>query len=421
MTGNTNNNSPLPEWIDTVVIGGSQAGLSVSYFLKKSGHPHIVLERDTIGCSWIDKRWESFCLVTPNWMLRLPGFAYAGDDPDGFLLRGEIVDYLKDYAASFDPPLREGVTVDRLSYTPEGYVVETASGTIQARNVVVCVGYFHAPKLPPCADKIDDTIFQVHSCHYKAPDQLPGGGVLVVGSAQSGAQIAEELHEAGRPVWLSVSSAVREHRWYRGKDNNYWYDLMDGFDKTFADPSDPRERYSPNPHCSGKNGGHALNLEKFAADGIRLVGRVSGADGRMVEFNSDMIENVRRADRASKDFMRAIDRLIEERGIDAPAPGPGNTDDGEPDVKPELVETQSIDLAADGIASIVWATGFQGNYGWIDFPVLDPRGYPAQTRGVTDHPGLYFCGLHWMHTLKSGLFFGVGEDAEYVTRHLVAR
>ncbi|HSM40323.1 MAG TPA: NAD(P)/FAD-dependent oxidoreductase, partial [Afifellaceae bacterium] len=361
MTGTKNNNSPLPERIDTVVIGGSQAGLSVSYWLKKAGHPHIVLERDTIGCAWIDKRWESFCLVTPNWMLRLPGFAYVGDDPDGFLLRDEIVDYLKDYAASFDPPLREGVAVRRLSYTPEGYAVETASGTIQARNVVVCVGYFHEPKLPPCAAAIDDAIFQVHSCHYKAPGQLPEGGVLVVGSAQSGAQIAEELHEAGRPVWLSVSSAVREHRWYRGRDNNYWYDLMGGFDKSFTDPSDPRERYTPNPHCSGKNGGRALNLEKFAADGIRLVGRVRDADGTMIAFDTNMIENVRKADRASKDYMRSIDRLIAELRIDAPAAGPGNTDDGEPDEKPELVETKSLDLAAEGIGSIVWATGFQGN------------------------------------------------------------
>ena len=243
----------------------------------------------------------------------------------------------------------------------------------------------------------------------------------MVGSGQSGAQIAEELREAGRQVWLSVSSAVRDTRRYRGKDGNYWYDLMGGFDQTFADPSNPRERYTPNPHCSGKNGGHALNLEKFAEDGIRLVGRVKDAHGSVVEFSPGMIENVRRADKASKDFMRAIDKLIKSRGINAPQPAPDNSDDGTPETRPELQEIAALDLLDAQVSSIVWATGWSGDYSWIDFPVLDPRGYPEQTRGVTKHLGLYFCGLHWMQTLKSGLFFGVGEDADHVTQHLLSR
>lgn len=411
----------LPAEIETAVIGGGQAGLSVSYWLSRAGHPHVVIEKDRIGASWIDRRWDSFCLVTPNWMLRLPGFPYRGDDPDGFLLRDQIVRYLEDYAASFGPPLHTGVAVERLSPAPEGFELRTSAGTLHARNVVVCVGYFHEGRLPGCAAAIDPGIFQVHSCDYKAPGQLPPGGVLVVGSGQSGAQIAEELHEAGRPVWLAVSSAVREHRWYRGRDNNYWYDLMGGFDRSFADPADPKERYTPNPHCSGKNGGHALNLEKFAEDGIHLVGRLRGAEGAVIAFAPDMVENVRRADEASRTYMRAIDKLIAERGIDAPQPAPGNTDDGTPRRRPELHETESLDLRAAGIGSIVWATGFRGNYDWIGFPVLDARGYPQQDRGVTPRPGLYFCGLHWMHCLKSGLFFGVGEDAGHVTRHLLAR
>ncbi|MGI9520884.1 MAG: flavin-containing monooxygenase, partial [Hyphomicrobiaceae bacterium] len=356
-----------------------------------------------------------------SWMNRLPGFPYRGDEPDGFLLRDEIIGYLRDYAVSFAPPLYQGVKATRLSKVPKGFELSTSEGTLLARNVVICVGYFHNAKLPECAAKLNRSIFQVHSRDYKSPSQLPDGGVLVVGSGQSGAQIAEELHEAGRSVALSVSSAVREHRWYRGKDNNYWYDLMGGFDQTFADPTHPRERYSPNPHCSGKKGGHALNLEKFAEGGIRLVGRAQDGHGTIVQFKSDMVENVRRADKASKDYMRAIDKMIAERGIDAPEPSRTNTDDGEPICRPELHETEFLDLREEGIESIVWSTGWSSDYSWIDFPIVDRQGYPVQSRGVTQHPGLYFCGLHWMHTLKSGLFFGVGEDAQYVTDHLLTR
>lgn len=411
----------LPSETETLVVGGGQAGLSVSYHLTQARHPHIMLEADKIGASWLKKRWDSFCLVTPNWMLRLPGFPYEGSDPNGFIVRQEIVRYLRDYAASFGPPLIEGVRVSNLARVAGGYQAETANGTIAARNVVVCVGYFHNGRLPEAALQIDPSILQVHSRDYRNPTALPPGGVLVVGSGQSGAQIAEELHAAGRNVWLSVSSAVREPRTYRGKDNNYWYDLIGGFDKSFSDPSSPKERYTPNPHCSGKNGGHALNLEKFAAEGITLVGRVKAAEGTMVEFSADMAANVRQADKASKDFMKAIDRLIAERHIPAPEAGPDNTDDGAPMSPPVLTESESLDLAAAGISSIVWATGWQSDYGWIDFPILDQRGYPKQVRGVSDHPGLYFCGLHWMHSLKSGLFFGVGDDAGHVTRHLLAR
>lgn len=406
--------------IDSVVIGGSQSGLAVSYYLTRANHAHIVLERDGIGSSWLSKCWDSFTLVTPNWMNRLPGFPCQGSNPDGFLTRAEIVGYLEAYAASFDAPIVHGANATRLSRKNDGYHVQTTVGDIHARNVVICCGYFHEPKLPACAGDIDDSIVQVHSCQYRNPDQLPPGGVLVVGSGQSGAQIAEELHGGGRQTFLAVSSAPREPRTYRGKDTNYWFDLMGGFDRPPEDPSDPKGRYRPNPHCSGKDGGHALNLEKFAEDGILLVGRVKGAQGTRIEFAPDMIENVRRAAVASIEYMRAIDRLIEARGIQAPDPSPENTDDGTPPRAPELVNIPFLDLKAEGITSIVWATGFRCNFDWVDLPVLDPRGYPLQDRGITPFTGLYFCGLHWMYSLKSGLFFGVGEAAQHVTSHLLS-
>jgi putative flavoprotein involved in K+ transport len=416
---NTNSAHSLPGQIDSIVIGGSQSGLSVSYWLTQAGCSHIVLEKDVIGSSWIHKRWDSFCLVTPNWMIQLPGFAYQDDDPDGFILRDDIVRYLERYAESFNPPIHQGIEVTGLSREGDGFVVNTTRGTVRSSSVFVCVGYFHEGRFPDCAQNLDSSINQLHSRDYKNPDQLQEGGVLVVGSGQSGAQLAEEMHDANRETWLSVSSAVREPRQYRGKDTNYWYDLMGGFDKSFADINDPRERYTPNPHCSGKNGGHALNLEKFSQDGIRLVGRVKDINGTVVDFQDNLIENVRNADRASVQYMMEIDKLIEERQIDAPAVSDVNTDDGTPDIMPDIKEVPALDLKQQGITNIVWATGFQSNYDWIEFPVLNERGYPDQRRGVTQIPGLYFCGLHWMHCLKSGLFFGVGEDANHVVNHML--
>jgi len=409
----------LPDYIDSIVIGASQSGLSISYCLQQAGQPHIVLEKDCVGSSWTNRRWDSFCLVTPNWMLRLPGYHYQGDDPDGFIKRDEIVDYLESYAATFKPSIYMGVAATRLYRDENGFVVETTSGNVRTKSVFLCVGYFHEPNLPAYSSNLDQSILQIHSRDYKNPDRLPEGGVLVVGSGQSGAQIAEELHEAERQTWLAVSSAVREPRSYRGKDTNYWYDMMGGFAKTFSDIDDPKERYTPNPHCSGKNGGHALNLEKFAQDGINLAGRVSNIEGTVVSFQDNLVNNVDRADTASREYMQSIDNLINDKHLKAPEISQTNTDDGVPDQKPVLQEHDHLDLKQHGINSIVWATGFHGNYDWIDFPVLDKRGYPDQRRGVTNIPGLYFCGLHWMHCLKSGLFFGVGDDADYVVTHFV--
>jgi putative flavoprotein involved in K+ transport len=408
----------IPDKVDAVVIGGSQAGLSVSFWLKQSGYSHVVLEKDVVGSSWINKRWESFCLVTPNWMIQLPGYPYQGDNPDGFILRDEIVQYLEDYAENIEAPIHTNTEVTRLARNGNGFLVDTTSGSIAARSVFVCVGYFHEGKLPNCSTNLNPEILQLHSRNYINPDQLQEGGVLVVGSGQSGAQIAEEIHLSGRPTWLSVSSAVRDTRTYRGKDGNYWFNLMGGFDKSFEDINDPKERYRPNPHCSGKDGGRALNLEKFAIDGINLVGRVADINDTEIMFEENMIENVRRADSMAIEFMKEIDDMILERGIDAETVSQTNTDDGTPATRPDLRETARFNLVDQGITNIVWATGWYGKYDWIDFPVLDERQYPGQVRGVTQTPGLYFCGLHWMHCLKSGLFFGVGEDAQFVVDHL---
>jgi len=411
------------EAIDTVVIGASQSGLAVSYYLTQANNPHIVLEQDRIGSSWISKRWDSFTLVTPNWMNRLPGFPYSGPDPDGFLSRDEIVDYLEKYASSFNAPIKLGVRAMRLYRQPDeaGYCVETNQGNFAVKNVVIATGFFHKPKVPAFAERISPSIEQLPSSAYKSPGSLQSGAVLVVGSAQSGCQIAEELHEAGRKVYLCVGHAPREPRRYRGKDINYWFDKMGGFDRTFEDPSNPVERYRANPHCSGKNGGHAINLRDFAANGITLLGRATGADGLRLALVPDLEENLAKADKASLDLMESVDEYIAAAGLRVPLPDEKNTDDGGAEAMPKLDDIAELNLAERGISTIVWATGFTCDLAWIDLPVLDERGYPVQDRGVTPHPGFYFCGLHWMHCLKSGLFFGVGEAAQHVTCHLLGR
>lgn len=227
--------------------------------------------------------------------------------------------------------------------------------------------------------------------------------------------------EAGREVYLCVGHAPREPRRYRGKDINYWFDRMGGFDRSFEDPANPVERYRANPHCTGKDGGHALNLADFAAKGIALLGRITAADGDRLSFAPDLAENLAEADRASLDFMKAIDDHIAAAGLAAPTPDQTNTDDGFSKSLPALENVAEMNLAQRGISTIIWATGFACDFSWVDLPILDERGYPNQIRGVTPHPGLYFSGLHWMHCLKSGLFFGTGEEAQHVTSHLLGR
>jgi putative flavoprotein involved in K+ transport len=411
--------SPI-EYIETVVIGASQAGLSTSYYLTQNKLEHVVIEKETIGVKWMSERWDSFCLVTPNWMNNLPGYPYNGNNSDGFLARADIVNYLESYAESFGAPIRTGVSARKLkrNFDGTGYRLETNKGTIKTKNIVVCTGYFHKPNFPEFSKYISPSIEQISSSQYRNPNSLSPGGVVVVGSGQSGCQIAEELKDAGRDVYLCVSSAPREPRKYRGKDINYWFNLMGTFDKSFNIPLDPKERRDANPHCSGKNGGHALNLMDFQASGITLLGRVKSAELGSIKLESNVNQDVGRADSASKKYMKTIDQFILGNNINAPQPDQYNTDDGNNKTCSVVNETAELNLIEKNIKSIVWATGFSCDYSWVNFDVLDKSGYPKQLNGVTPHSGLYFCGLHWMQSLKSGLLFGVGDGAKHITTHI---
>lgn len=403
---------------DTVIIGGGQAGLAMSYLLTEQGRDHVILEKGRrLGESWRG-RWDSFTLVTPNWQLQLPGRPYQGDAPDGFLERDEVVAYLEQYAASFDPPLRFDVAVHALHALDdgEGWLLETTDGDYTAANVVVATGTFQSPNIPSFSRDVPPAVEQVHSSQYQNPQRLPDGAVLVVGSGQSGCQIAQELHESGRQVYLSTSKVGRLPRRYRGRDSFWWADRLGFFDETVTDLDSPAARFAPNPQASGRDGGQEINLHLFARHGIVLLGHMEGIEGQQAIFAPDLQENLGAGDKVAQQFCRGVDKYVEKAGLEVPEEMAEMPQDGYE--QPEILQ---LDLAEAGISTIIWATGFQWDFSWIRLPILDEWGYPRQEQGVTTYLGLYFLGLHWLHTRKSGLFFGIGEDARHVAEHLQER
>lgn len=406
----------MAEHVETIIVGAGQSGLAVSYCLTQRGLPHVILEKHRIGEAWRSGKWDSFTLVTPNFTLKLPGFSYQGDDPNGFLTRGEVVRYLEDYVSLFAPPVQTGITVSAVQAGANGFRVETDMGEYTASNVVVATGAFQKPRLPMFAVRIDPDILQLHSSQYRNPDALPSGAVLVVGSGQSGCQIADELHRAGRKVYLSTGKAGRAPRVYRGREVFEWLTEMGFFDRTTMQLQSEVERFAPNPQLTGRDGGKTLNLHEFARDGITLLGRLVSADYTALTFATDLKDNLAASDRMEAEITKAIDGYIARAGIVAP-PGhlPGLRDGYEAETITDL------ELPTAGITSIVWACGYAFDYGWIQLPVLDERGYPKHERGVSRVPGLYFIGLQWLYKTKSSLFLGMDEDAEFIAEHILSR
>jgi putative flavoprotein involved in K+ transport len=416
--------SELPRRIDTVVIGGGQAGLTMSWNLREAGREHVVLERrDSLGGGWQD-RWDAFRLVSPNWTSSLPGFAYDGDDPDGYMPRAEIAGRIAGYAEIIDAPIHTGTAVERLERQGEdghGFRVTTNRGSIDAGHVIAAVGGFHVPNIPAAAVSLPARVTQLHSHAYRNDGALPDGAVLVVGSAQSGVQIAEELHQAGRRVYLSVGHCGRVPRRYRGSDIFRWLNELAMRGHEFGTPlptvdklPDPRLRFAGNPHLSGHHGGHETNLRQFAADGMTLVGRFEGTDGERVRFAQDLTANLAFADTFFEErFKGGIDTFIERSGIDAP-PDDRRAVAFEP---PEITE---LDLAREGISSVLWTSGYRLDFSWIDLPIFDAQGFPGHVRGVTDVPGLYFLGLPWQLDQISSTLFGVARDAAHLAERMDA-
>ena len=401
-----------------VIIGAGSAGLATSYFLTERNIAHVVLERGLVGNTWDVERWDGFHLVNPNWAVRLPGFYYSGTEPDGYLSKIETVDYLQNYAKHFGAPVRTGVDIANLERVGHRYLLTSSSGERhRARCVVVATEAFGVPKIPNYATSLSRSISQIHSADYKNPASLAQGGVLVVGSGQSGAQIAEELYEAGKTVWLSVGNAGRRPRRYRGRDSSWWNYTMGSFDKTIENvESIDDARYGASSHTSGAKGGHDIYLREMAKNGVTLVGPVTGGEGCSLSLRTDLVEILQGVDEHPLNWMRNVDEYVKKNGIQVP---PDDTV-APPDIQdwPKGESPDSLNLVESGIKTIVWSTGFKYDFDWIKLPITGDHNYPNQHRGVTDYPGLYFMGLQWMYGSKSAQFIGVGEDAEYVASHV---
>jgi putative flavoprotein involved in K+ transport len=390
----------------------------MSYCLTQRGVDHLVLERERLGYEWRDRRWDSFCLVTPNWQCQLPGFPYTGDDPDGFMPRDEIVRYIEGYAKSFDPPIIEGIAATRLRRDRKGrYLVGTSRGELIADQVVLATGPYQVSLIPRLADRLPDRLTQIHSSQYRSPDQLPPGEVLVVGTGQSGCQIAEDLHLAGRQVHLAVGSAPRVARFYRGRDVVAWLEDIGYYRKAVSEFADADTvRFRVNHYVTGRHGGRDIDLRAFAREGMRLYGRLVGVTGTTLRCAPDLGRNLDNADAVAESIKDSIDRYIAAHHISA-VTEPRYTPVWEPEPEPEHTQ---LDLGNTGVTSVIWSTGFGRDDRWIEVSVFDGRGYPSHDRGVTASPGLYFLGLPWQHTWGSGRLSGVAEDAAYLSERIIA-
>ena len=401
----------MMERIETVIVGGGQAGLATSYFLKQQGHEHVVLEQAAQAAPvWRNERWDSFTLVTPNWATRMPGAAYDGPDPDGFMPRDEVIAYFARYVDRFQLPVQVNTRVRSVDLADgDGYRVTTPERTFAAKNVVMATGFFQQPKISPFAASLSPGVRQLHSSQYRNPESLPTGAVLVVGSAQSGCQIAEELYQRGRNVFLSTGTAGRVPRRYRGKDVIAWLVETGFIDLTPAQLPPGMSKFEGIPHISGTRGGHTINLHQFARDGVTLLGHLRGAAGDMISLASDLHENLAKVDQFERDVLNMFDGYIEKKGLDAPAEEVPQLRDG---FNQPIIE--ELNLRGSGISTVIWAMGYTFDYSLMKLPVRDDDGFPIQSSGVTNVPGLYFVGLPWMPSERSGFLLGVGESAEHI-------
>jgi putative flavoprotein involved in K+ transport len=397
--------------VDVAIIGGGQAGLSTSWYLKQAEVDHVVLEAGRVAETWRSRRWDSFCLVTPNWTVQLPGAKYSGSDPDGFMLLAELVDYFQSYANSFEAPLEEDSTVTKLEASGGEFLLTLASGAIKARSVVVATGAYQRPHRPAGAESIPDGVTQLFAEEYSNPAGLPPGAVLVVGSGQTGCQLAEELHQSGRRVFLACGRCVWVPRRLQGRDILWWM-IESGFmDRTPDKLPSPVARLLGNPQATGHDGGRDLNFRVLHEVGVELLGRYVGADGSTLHFADDLAASVDFGDARLVDLMKFVETYCAANGTTPPTV----------EMPPPLrIKTRSeLDIARDGIGSVIWTSGYRPDYGWMKFPVVDEMGFPVQTDGRTSVPGLYFMGVHWMRKGKSAILYGVGEDAEIVARQIV--
>lgn len=404
------------ERVDTLVIGGGQAGLAMSEQLSLHGIPHCVLERGRIAERWRSERWDGLCSLGPNWATRVGGFVWNEGDPDGYASRDALVAFLVAYAQHVGAPVRCGVTVTALRHAAGGrrYRAETSHGPIEAERVVIATGPFQRP-LIPAAFAGEFGVRSLHASAYRNPAQLPEGAVLVVGAGASGAQIADELMRAGRPVYLSLGRHVRLPRRYRGRDQVWWRMAMGQWDEVVTGRSPPHGSLA----ITGAYGGSTIDYRDFAARGAVLLGRAERIDQGVMRFAPDLAEMLAAGDTSLLAFCDAADLHALREGLNLPEDSSARTMLADPPCV--AMPIREIDLHAAGIASIIWATGYRVDFGWIDLPVVDDAGQPRHRRGMTELPGLYFLGLTWQTRRNSAFFNGVGADAAEIVADMLAR
>ena len=399
--------------IEVLVVGAGQAGVAMSEHLNGHGVPHLVVERHRIAERWRSQRWDSLVANGPAWHDRFPGLEFGGLDPDGFASKEQVADYFVAYAEKIRAPIRCGVEVTsvRKNAGRPGFRVETSAGVIDARYVVAATGPFQRPVIPAILPD-GAGLVNIHSSSYRSPGQLPDGAVLVVGAGSSGVQIAEELQRSGRPVYLSVGPHDRPPRRYRGRDFVWWLGVLGKWEA--ATPPLGAEHVTI--AVSGARGGHTVDFRTLAANGIKLTGRAVSHDHGTVRFAQDLGDNIAHGDASYLSLLDEADACVERNGLDLPE---------EPDAHllgpdPECVTSPvlELDLARAGVSSVVWATGFTVDYGWLNVDAFDSKGKPRHQRGVSSEPGVYFLGLPWQSRRGSSFIWGVWHDAKYLADHI---
>jgi putative flavoprotein involved in K+ transport len=407
--------------VDTVIVGAGQAGLGVSYFLQSEGRKHVVLEQGRIGESWLSQRWDSFRLNTPNFMNTLPGLPYEGKEPDCFSTREELVNYFQRYVEHFQLPVRTGVSVISVerAENEEHFIVNARSDnqeeeSLLSRSIVVACGIQRIPKIPHIRLRIPDSITQLHTSDYRSAAALPPGAVVVVGSGQSGCQIAEDLVSEGRVVYLFTSKVGRAARRYRGRDVLEWWIDTKFLDVTLASLEDKSISRAPQPQVSGiGRHGHTISLQNLARQGVVILGRLLEVEGDTLAIGDEAAAYVRFADEFSQRLNNNVDTYLAKANI---TPPPLESDPADvPDPKCECVSPlRRLNLGEAKVSTVIWATGFTGDFTWIHLPALDAEGRPIQQRGISPVRGLYFLGFPWLSSRKSGIIYGVEEDARYI-------
>ena len=402
--------------IDTLVVGAGQAGVAMSEHLSKLGVPHLVLERSRIAERWRTGRWDSLGANGPAWHDRFPNMTFAGVDPDGFASKEQVADYFVDYARKIEAPIRTGVEVTKVVRNAgrPGFTVETSDGTLEALRVVVATGPFQRPVIPPIAPR-DARLTQIHSADYRNPEQLPSGNVIVVGAGSSGVQIADELNRAGRQVYLSVGPHDRPPRGYRGRDFCWWLGVLGEWDAEVMRPGKEHVTIA----VSGARGGHTVDFRRLAHEGVTLTGLTQSFENGVARFQADLADNIARGDENYLSLLDAADAYAARNGLELPEEPEARVIPADPAcLTHPLLE---LDLEKAGVTSIVWATGYAVDFGWLQVDAFDENGKPRHQRGVSKEPGVYFLGLPWLSRRGSSFIWGVWHDARHIADHIATQ